>query len=85
MTALADRTINLLVRDRTRFGVGAIDDLAAVVREIGGGPDARDFDEVWIFDNPSGIASERWFHAAGCRRWLTVRRDTSIDEVLELR
>ena len=27
MTALADRTINLLVRDRTRFGVGAIDDL----------------------------------------------------------
>ena len=48
-------------------------------------PEARDFDEVWIFDNPSGIASERWFHAAGCRRWLTVSRDTSIDQVLEIR
>jgi len=48
-------------------------------------PDARDFDEVWIFDNPSGIATERWFHAAGCRRWLSVRRDTSIDDVLEIR
>lgn len=47
--------------------------------------DARDFDEVWILDNPSGIAAERWFHAAGCRRWLTVQRDTSIDEVLDAR
>ena len=39
--------------------------------------DARDFDEVWIFDNPDGHTTERWFHAFGCRRWLTVRRDTS--------
>ena len=28
-------------------------------------PEARDFDEVWIFDNPRGVATERWFHAAG--------------------
>ena len=40
-------------------------------------PDERDFDEVWIFENPDGVTTERWFHAAGCRRWLTVRRDTS--------
>jgi alcohol dehydrogenase len=53
MTALADRTINLLLRDRTRFGVGAIDDLAAVVREIGGGPDARAF----IVSDPGVVAS----------------------------
>ena len=45
---------------------------------------ARDFDEVWIFENPDGIATERWFHAAGCRRWLTVRRDTSVDRVVEV-
>ena len=44
----------------------------------------RDFDEVWIFDNPSGVASERWFHAAGCRRWLTVQRDTAADAVLDI-
>ena len=47
-------------------------------------PEARDFDEVWIFENPDGIATERWFHAAGCRRWLTVRRDTSVDRVVEV-
>ena len=47
-------------------------------------PDARDFDEVWVFENPDGIATERWFHSAGCRRWLTVRRDTKIDRVLEV-
>jgi heterotetrameric sarcosine oxidase delta subunit len=46
--------------------------------------DARDFDEVWIFDNPDGPTTERWFHAAGCRRWLTVRRDTSTDTVLDV-
>jgi alcohol dehydrogenase len=53
MTALSDRTINLLVRDRTRFGAGAIDDLATVVREIGGGPDARAF----IVSDPGVVAS----------------------------
>jgi sarcosine oxidase subunit delta len=46
--------------------------------------DERDFDEVWVFENPDGIATERWFHAAGCRRWLTVRRDTSVDHVVEV-
>ena len=40
-------------------------------------PDERDFDEVWVFENPDGVTTERWFHSAGCRRWLTVRRDTS--------
>ena len=48
-------------------------------------PDERDFDDVWVFENPAGIATERWFHAAGCRRWLTIRRDTSVDRVVEVR
>ena len=47
-------------------------------------PDERDFDEVWIFDNPDGPTTERWFHSAGCRSWLTVRRDTSTDTVIEV-
>ena len=45
-------------------------------------PDERDFDEVWNFENPVGVTTERWFHAAGCRRWLTVHRDTSTDTVV---
>ena len=47
--------------------------------------DDRNFDEVWIFDNPDGRTTERWFHASGCRRWLTVERDTSVDHVLSVR
>ena len=48
-------------------------------------PDERDFDEVWVFANPDGPTTERWFHAAGYRRWLTVCRDTPTDTVLEVR
>jgi sarcosine oxidase, subunit delta len=47
-------------------------------------PNERDFDEVWIFENPDSITTERWFHAAGCRRWLTIRRDTTTDTVVEV-
>ncbi len=47
-------------------------------------PDARDFDEVWNFENPDDMTTERWFHQAGCRRWLTVRRDTNVDHVVEV-
>ena len=42
-------------------------------------PDERDVDEVWMYDNVAGITTERWFHQAGCRRWLTLRRDTRTD------
>lgn len=44
--------------------------------------DARNLDEVWMFENPAGPTTERWFHAAGCRRWLTIRRDTTTDTVV---
>lgn len=45
-------------------------------------PDARDLDRAFMRKNPEGPALERWFHAYGCRRWLTMRRDTRTDEVL---
>jgi hypothetical protein len=47
-------------------------------------PEARDFDEVWIFDNPTAgrpSAGSR----GGLPRWLTVVRDTSVDRVVEVR
>jgi heterotetrameric sarcosine oxidase delta subunit len=46
------------------------------------GDDARNLDEVWMFENPAGSTTERWFHVAGCRRWLTIRRDTTTDTVV---
>ena len=45
-------------------------------------PLERDVDYAWMHDNPNGPTVERWFHAAGCRRWLTVRRNTTVDAVL---
>jgi sarcosine oxidase subunit alpha/sarcosine oxidase subunit delta len=45
-------------------------------------PHERDIDYVWMYDNIEGVTTERWFHRAGCRRWLTQRRDTTIDTVL---
>jgi len=42
----------------------------------------RNLDEVWMQSNVAGVTTERWFHAAGCRRWLTLRRDTRADRVV---
>jgi heterotetrameric sarcosine oxidase delta subunit len=42
-------------------------------------PDATeeaDYASTWLRNNASGPQKERWFHFAGCRRWLTVSRDT---------
>jgi heterotetrameric sarcosine oxidase delta subunit len=39
-------------------------------------PDARDVDRAFMRGNVQGVQSERWFHLYGCRRWMTVRRDT---------
>ncbi len=44
-------------------------------------PALRDVDYVWMSDNIEGVTTERWFHSAGCRRWLTLRRDTTTDVV----
>ena len=31
---------------------------------------------LWFRRNVTGLQRERWFHAAGCRRFVTVTRDT---------
>jgi sarcosine oxidase, subunit delta len=41
-------------------------------------PDATsDFARVYLRENTAGVQAERWFHELGCRRWVTLRRDTS--------
>lgn len=45
-------------------------------------PDAEsDFRRVYLRENVAGIQTERWFHTFGCRRWLTLRRDTVENRV----
>jgi sarcosine oxidase, subunit delta len=48
-----------------------------------GGAEARNLDYVYFLDNAEGPITERWFHEGGCRRWSTVKRDTSSDIVLD--
>jgi heterotetrameric sarcosine oxidase delta subunit len=38
-------------------------------------------ERVFLRTNAAGPQDERWFHALGCRRWLTLRRDTVTDRI----
>ena len=40
-----------------------------------------DFERVYLRDNAPGPQRERWFHASGCRRWVTVVRDTDTNRI----
>ncbi|MGL3210600.1 sarcosine oxidase subunit delta [Bradyrhizobium sp. BR 1433] len=47
--------------------------------------EAAMFDYVYLRENPRGLHKEFWYHGAGCRAWLVVRRDTlthTIDSVV---
>lgn len=68
-------------RDETEFKYGGEahirrpDDPAAL-------DDAAWGDYVFMRANPAGPFLERWMHAAGCRRWFNVARDTRTNQVL---
>lgn len=40
-----------------------------------------EFARVFLRENVAGPQDERWFHLLGCRRWITVSRDTTTNEV----
>ena len=41
------------------------------------------YDYVYLRDNPVGVHSEYWYHAAGCHAWLKVTRNVSTHEVID--
>lgn len=41
-------------------------------------------DYVFFRTNPRGFHRERWMHAAGCRRWFYIARDTVNDEIIAI-
>jgi sarcosine oxidase, subunit delta len=45
-------------------------------------PDGQWAQYLFIRPNPRGPRAERWLHAAGCRRWFNVIRDTESHRVL---
>jgi sarcosine oxidase, subunit delta len=39
---------------------------------------------LFMRDNPKGPFRERWVHAAGCRRWFNMLRDTATHRILAI-
>ena len=39
------------------------------------------YDYVYLRDNVIGSMQEHWYHAQGCRNWITVTRDTRTHRV----
>ena len=39
-------------------------------------------DWLYLRENLAGELDEHWYHAAGCRRWMVVRRDTRDHRIL---
>ncbi|GAA1225124.1 sarcosine oxidase subunit delta [Kitasatospora nipponensis] len=46
--------------------------------------DAEWGEYLFVRDNPKGPFAERWSHAAGCRRWFSVVRDTVTHRILSV-
>lgn len=48
-----------------------------------GAPDAAEqfFAYTYLRDNFAGRGKEFWYHALGCRSWLTVVRDTRTHDI----
>jgi heterotetrameric sarcosine oxidase delta subunit len=44
--------------------------------------DEQDYEATWLRSNVLGPQRESWFHWAGCKRWMTVHRDTSDNAIL---
>ncbi len=38
---------------------------------------------VFFRKNTKGIHADRWMHAAGCRQWFNMLRNTATDEIIE--
>ncbi|WP_026381873.1 sarcosine oxidase subunit delta [Afifella pfennigii] len=44
--------------------------------------DAEWADFLFMRANPKGVLAERWMHAAGCRRFFNMLRNTATDDIL---
>jgi sarcosine oxidase subunit delta len=56
---------------------------ALLARPAGSEPEAF-YDYTYVRNNPAGQHRELWYHAAGCRRWLVVTRDTRTHEIADV-
>ena len=66
------------IRGRTERAGGD----ATLCRPRPDAPAAEWADYVYLRDNPCGPHDELWYHGAGCRSFITVRRDTRTHVIL---
>lgn len=64
-------------REYTEFTFGG------ELRDLDAPDPEADFRRVYLRENAPGPQTERWFHAYGCRRWLTVVRDTERNVIVD--
>jgi len=51
------------------------------LRDLDASDATGDFARVYLRENAPGPQRERWFHTFGCRRWLTLERDTTTNRI----
>jgi heterotetrameric sarcosine oxidase delta subunit len=68
-------------REETEFAYGG--DATLKRPDPARADDAQWYAYVYLRTNPKGPHDELWYHAAGCRRWLRVTRDTASHAILD--
>lgn len=66
-------------RAQVEFGYGGD---ATLRRPPTSAPESEWLEFVYLRTNPCGVHEEWWHHAAGCRSWIRVRRDTLTHRIL---
>ena len=64
-------------REYTEFTFGG------ELRDLESPDPESDLRRVYFRENAPGPQLERWFHAYGCRRWLTLTRDTKRNVIVD--
>lgn len=70
-------------RDQSEFGYGGEAHIARPA-DPASLSDVEWSDFLFMRTNPKGVLAERWNHAAGCRRWFNMLRNTATDDILAI-
>ena len=68
-------------REETEFAYGG--DATATRPDPAHADAAAWYAYVYARANPKGPHAELWYHAAGCRRWIRIVRDTATHAILD--
>lgn len=68
-------------RDETEFHYGGEAHISRPA-DPAGVSDTEWAQYLFMRNNPKGPFRERWSHAAGCRRWFNLIRDTTTHRIL---